>query len=185
MKKRIAAAVAAALCLVVAACEWEPQESSDQRQTQQQEKILQEGTSEVGMANIQTFRERRLMKTILELRDQEGLSTITYNFAEMTGRHVFLCNSIGYPIPYATQFTNPQKIEYRSSYGTAILPQADPNGLFSPASAEASWVMCIDPRSRDAKVVYSEPRLTVSPFPLTADTPVAPVARRAAAENPQ
>jgi hypothetical protein len=102
------------------------------------------------------------------LRDQTGLVTYTYLWNEMQGKKVFLCNSIGYGIPYATQFTNPEKIVERLSQGGyAILPQADPNGLFSPASAEGTWVMCKDPNSDKTRPVYIEPKVIVSPFKLS------------------
>lgn len=143
---------------LVAACDT----SSDARQSAQQEKILQEGTSAVGMPAITHFTERKLVKDILELRDQAGLLTYTYTFAENTGKLTFFCNSVGYGIPYATQFTNPQK--YYTS-GLA-LPQADPNGLFSPESAEGTWVMCKDPNGDAVKPVYIEPKVIVSQFKL-------------------
>jgi len=154
------------LFLVLAGCtEYQP--TSDQTQQRQQERALSEGSSKVGMPAIKNFRERKLLKDILEMRDQTGLTTYTYTFAELSGRLVFLCDSIGYPIPYSTQFTNPQKIEdYRANVGYAILPQADPNGLFSPGTAEGSWVMCKDPNGKDVRPVYSEPRLVTSQFKL-------------------
>ena len=52
--------------------------SSDSIQREQQEKILAEGTAQVGMPAIKNFRERKILKDILELRDQEGLVTYTY-----------------------------------------------------------------------------------------------------------
>lgn len=79
----------------------------------------------------------------------------------MTGRLRFFCNSIGYPLPAATQYTNPQK--YTAS--GVSLPQADPNGLFSPSNAEGSFVMCISPAGKAAPI-YSEPRVITSPFKL-------------------
>ena len=73
----------------------------------------------------------------------------------------------GYGVPYATQFTNPEKIATRGhNYGYAILPQADPNGLFSPESAEGTWVLLNDPNSGDVQPIYVEPRIVVSPFRL-------------------
>jgi hypothetical protein len=51
-----------------------------------------------------------------------------------------VCDSLGYGLSGATQFTNPQKIVERSQSGYAVLP-GDPNGLFSPAT-EGTWVMC-------------------------------------------
>ena len=149
------------------ACNSEVTQNSDTIQKQQSERLIAEGTAQVGMPAIKNFRERKLLKDILELRDQTGLVTYTYVWNEMQGRKVFFCESIGYGIPYATQFTNPQKIaDSRHQYGYAILPQADPNGLFSPASAEGTWVMCKNPNGNEVKPVYVEPRIVVSPFRL-------------------
>jgi hypothetical protein len=148
------------LGLSLAACEDAP--SSDEKQSAQQEVILQDGTAAVGMPNIKNF---------FEMRDQDGLTTYTYTFAEASGQKTFFCHSIGFPISAATQFTNPQKMEYRSSYGYYTIPQADPNGLFSPSSAEGTWVMCVDPSTGKPRPVYSEPKLIASPFPLTTNTP--------------
>ena len=148
--------------LLLCACN-EP--SSDTIQSRQQERILQEGTSQVGMPAIKNFRERKLLKDILELRDQDGLVTYTYIVAEQTGKFVFVCNSIGYGIPAATQFTNPQKVDWPGGHAVT-LPQADPNGLFSPATAEGTWVMCSDPAQGKATPMYVEPRILVSTFKL-------------------
>lgn len=142
--------------------------SSDEAQRDQQEAILQEGTAAVGMPAIRNFRERRLLKDILELRDQEGLVTYTYVYNEMQGRLVFFCQSVGYGIPYATQFTNPERPLYES-VSSATVPQADPNGLFSPESAEGTWVMCKDPNGPNVRPVYVEPRIIVSQFRLPTD----------------
>ena len=88
------------LSAVLTGCD-EP--TSDDIQRNQQERILQEGTASVGMPAITHFREKRLLKDILELRDQDGLTTYTYIVAEQTGELIFLGESIGYGIPSATQ----------------------------------------------------------------------------------
>lgn len=147
----------------LAACDYTP--SSDEIQRKQQEVLLQEGTAQIGMPAIKNFRERKLLKDILELRDQSGLSTYTYIQSAMSGRLVFLCNSVGYGIPYATQFTNPSKVNHNAN-GYYTLPQADPNGLFSHAAADGTWVMCKDPAGAAVKPVFIEPRVVVSPFRL-------------------
>jgi len=160
MKTILSVAAIALLGASLVACEYTP--SSDEAQQSQQERILQEGTAQTGMPAIKNFRERKLMKQIIEMRDQDGLVTYTYTVPETTGRPVFLCNSIGYGLPAATQYTNPEKYDY----GVA-LPQADPNGLFSPSSAEGTWVMCTDPSGNGkTRPVYVEPRIIVSPFQL-------------------
>ena len=139
--------------------------TSDSVQTEQQERILQEGTSQVGMPAITRFTERKLLKDILELRDRADVITFTYLFAEQTGKLIFLCQSVGYGLPAATQFTSPQKIAGTYQHHITV-PQADPNGLFSPTSAEGTWVLCKNPTGDEVKPFYVEPRVIVSPFML-------------------
>jgi hypothetical protein len=154
----------AVLCMGAAndGCE----DTSDEIQRDQQETLLKEATAQTGMPSIKNFRERKLLKDILELRDQEGLATFTYTFSEMTGEYKFFCYSVGYGIPYATQYTNPQKWERITTGAYVTIPQADPGALFSPESAEGTWVMCKDPAGDDVRPVYVEPRVIVSPFSL-------------------
>jgi hypothetical protein len=161
MKPFIALASIALLSVTLVGCE--EYGDSDDKQRAQQERILKEGTAQTGMPAIKNFRERKLLKQIIEMRDQDGLVTYTYTVPETTGRPVFLCNSIGYAIPAATQYTNPEKYEYTGT----TLPQAEPNGLYSPSSAEGSWVMCTDPNgSGKTGPMYIEPRVIVSLFKL-------------------
>lgn len=152
--------------------------TSDDKQREQQEVLLQEGAAKIGMPNIKNFREKQQLKDIFELRDQSGYSTYTYLYSEMTGKKIFFCNSIGYGIPYATQFTNPQKVQRYDNYqryDNLVVPQADPNGLFTPPGAEGTWIMCKDPKGTEVKPVYVEPRIIVSPFPMDdAETYVVP-----------
>ena len=148
--------------LMFTACEFN--QSSDDIQKVQQEKILAEGTAAVPMPNIKNFREKRLLKDIIERRDQEGLITYTYIYSEMQGKYTYIGQSIGYGIPAATQFTNPQK----SEHSTLALPQADPNGLFSPASAEGTWIMIYDPVAKEALPQYIESRISVFTYKIPA-----------------
>jgi hypothetical protein len=135
--------------------------SSDSLQNQRQEELSKQSVLEIGLPNIINFQEKRVLKQIIELRDTK-VSTITY-IRDMNGNLHKVCNSIGFGIPYATQYTNPQKREYNG----IILPQADPNGLFSPASAEGTWVLCSNPKKpSEVAPVYIEDRITVSPFEL-------------------
>lgn len=154
--------------------------NSDDIQQNQQEQILKEATAQTGMPAIKNFRERKLLKTILEMRDQDGLVTYTYlenltptvvhGVTALGGKLTFFGQTIGYGIPYATEYTNPQKAEhpYNSIYYT--IPQADPNGLFSPGSAEGTWVLMANPnKPSEVKPVYVEPRILTSPFKLPFD----------------
>lgn len=156
--------------VILSGCD-QRQKDSDEQQRAQSERLLAEGTAQTGMPAIKNFRERKLLKDILELRDQSGLVTYTYLWNEFNGKKVFFCESIGYGIPYATQYTNPMKVTNGGSapqthIENVTIPQADPNGLFSPAAAEGTWVMCKDPNGKSVKPVYVEPRIIVSPFAL-------------------
>lgn len=158
------------LIVVCVGCTDNRPNTSDETQHEMQEKMLQEATSQTGMPAVKNFRERKMMKEILELRDQTGLTTYTYIVAEMTGKLIFVGESIGYGLPASTQYTNPQRVEKYVSQGGytswSTLPQADPNGLFSPLSAEGTWVLLKNPNGSEVKPVYIEPRIIVSPFRL-------------------
>ncbi len=152
-----------------------PAQTSSDIQRSRQEKVVAEGVAQVGLPAIKNFRELKLAKDIYELRDQTGLTTYSYLWSEYQGKMVFLCESIGYPIPYSVQFTAPESVQtYNINgtngsgtyYGKEVLPQAEPNGLFSPGAAEGTWVMCKDPNGKDTRPVYIEPRVIVSQFKL-------------------
>lgn len=171
------------LALVVFAGCLDRPPKSDDIQREQQERILAEGTSQIGMPAIKNFRERKILKDIYELRDQSGLVTYTYlenqipgvvhDKTALGGKLTYFGESIGYGISAATQFTNPQKVEWNykraSNWHVYTLPQADPNGLFSPASAEGTWIMMLNPKSKRAEPQYVESRCIVLTFKLEPD----------------
>ena len=158
--------IAVALCALVSACGPVTQ-SSDNIQNQQQERLSKQSVQAVGLPAIVNFQEKRILKDILELRDQPNLVTYTY-ITDMGGHLHKVCDSIGYGVPYATQYTSPQKLvsAYSSDHGRVPMPQADPNGLFSPPQADGTWVLCRVPGKDDVKPVYIEPHIITSPFPL-------------------
>jgi hypothetical protein len=146
--------------------------TSDDIQAGRQEKQTEEAVRQVGIPATPNWREMRLLKLIVEMRDQE-IPTYTYLYNEMTGKLVFFGDTIGYGIPYATQFTAPTKVVVKSAisghYELVTVPQAEPNGLFSPDAAEGTWILMKDPNGKDTKPVYVEPRIIVSPFKLKLD----------------
>jgi hypothetical protein len=156
--------VALCMMLCLSSCY---KESSDDVQQNEQERILREGTSQIGMPAVKNFRERRILKDIIELRDQTGLITYAYLFSEYHGKFIFVGETVGYPIPYATQYTNPEKMEWKGhNWGFHKLPQADPSGLFSPASAEGTWILMRNPVTNKVEPQYVEQRLQVFTFEL-------------------
>ena len=120
-------------------------------------------TCALPISAIINFAEKRMFKDILEKRDQMQ-PTYTY-IVDMNGHTHKICDSLGYGLPYATQYTNPQRtVDY--THGIATIPQADPNGLYSPASADGTWVMCLNPKTKHAEPQYIEPRIITTTYPL-------------------
>lgn len=152
------------IALILMACNERPP-SSDDTQRWAQEKILAEGTAQTGMPAIHNFRERKIVKDLYELRDMDGLVTYTYLFSSMQGKFVLLGQSVGYGIPAATQYTNPDKVTYAGATAS-VLSQADPNGLFSPSSAEGTWVMMLNPKTKKVEPQYIEERILVTTFKI-------------------
>ena len=154
-----------AICALasLAACN-QPETAASIERKKQAEMSLR-GVESVGMPAIVNFAEKRMMKDIIELRDQ-NVATTTY-IVDMNGNMHKVCDSVGFGLPYATQYTNPQMPQQTVAGGsTYVLAQADPNGLYSPASADGTWVQCVNPKTKKATVVFLEPRIIVSPFPL-------------------
>jgi|GEM_PF-502537 len=176
MKQLIALLVA--LSVILVACGPTSQSSNDIAR-QRQEEQLSQAVAQVGMPALPNLRTFRLVKYIFEMCDKE-VSTYTYLWSEFNGKAVFLCNSIGFPVPYASQLTAPESMQFYNLgrrpggasgegrvYGHAVLPQADPDGVFKPASAEATWIVCLNPiTGKKADPGFVEPRTMAFPFPL-------------------
>ena len=140
--------------------------SGNHLMNQQQANVDKQAALTVGFPNITNFAEKREYKLIYELRDHM-FPTITY----MKGYHGHLhkmCDSIGYGIPYSTQYSNPERTRWIGGTGGRwkTLPQADPNGLFSPPESAATWILCYDKSTKQVEPVYAEPDIVVSQFPL-------------------
>lgn len=107
--------------------------------------------------------ERKIMIALYNAR-QHSIATYSFAQSEFTGKVLWSCPSLGYPIPYSTQLTNPNQIVWLNSHVTT-LPQNEPNGLFPPPSSEATWVPCVD-ETGNITPVYEEKRVTVFLRPM-------------------
>ena len=144
--------------------------TSDQIQGARQENVLKEAANEVGIPNITNFQEMKLLKMIYELRDQANLVTYTYILNEYTGKYIFVGETVGFGIPYATQFSASERVAKYSELtgtGNVTLPQAEPNGIYPPNSAEGTWVIMKTAKGELAPQ-YIEPRICVFTFRLPA-----------------
>jgi hypothetical protein len=136
---------------------------ADIKQQTATDTITAEGNRQVGMPGISKYTEKRIMRQLYELRDQ-NISTYAY-VMDLQGRLWHVCDSIGFGLPYGVQFTAPERPLYNGQ--GAMVPQPEPNGLFMPPGAEGTWVICASKAGKFTPV-YIEPRVIVSPFPLKA-----------------
>jgi len=155
-------ALACAVAFSLIGCGKSP--STDEKVSQQQASMLSEASKQVGMPGITNFTEMKLVRKLYEMRDS-NLATFAY-VPDMNGKLWHLCDSIGYGLPYGVQFSNPQYWQVAAAnVRSHAMPQAEPNGLFMPPTAEGTWVICAGPKG-EPDPVYVEPRVIVSPFPL-------------------
>ena len=166
MKKVVFGVVTLMLLLSMGSC-WNHKDNSNEVLAQKQEDLMQEANRQVGMPAIKNFQERKLMKMIMELRDQENLVCYAYLKSDYSGKMIFLGKCIGYGLPYSVQYTNPEVKQY-GFHDESPLPQADPNGLFMPQGLSATWIMLIDPKTNEPHPAYFEPEVVVTSFPLPA-----------------
>lgn len=163
--------------LALAGCD--PDTSGQARETRQTQLNMNQASTVVGMPGVVNFTEKRQLKMIYEKRDLAKLVTYTY-FTDLNGRRHRVCptTSQGFGIPYATQFTAPKTP--RAGYpvwgdgSTSSTPhfydaeQPEPNGLYMPATAEGTWVLCLRPDGKDIEPVYVENRIMAYPFEMPA-----------------
>lgn len=175
--------------LSLCGCGYVAQQSNDSKIAQQQEKNLAEGDAEVPPPSIVNWNEKRMAKLIQEKRDTVNLATWTYT-KNMDGKYTFVCESVGYGLPYNTRTNNPQHYEFVTtqsgvSFGSSggngyytdgagnriwgehtVMSQPEPNGLFIPDSAKGTWNLCKDPRTGKPDVTYQEEDIAVFPYKL-------------------
>jgi len=148
------------LCLGLNACQ-QREATSDEKMNQQQEEMSNEAAKQAGMPGIKNFTVKKTMKMILEKQDEAKLVTYAYVYSPMLGKFTYIGTGLGFPIPYSTQYTSPQKIAIEREQWGLTLPQADPTGVFSPAAAEGTWWLKLNPSTKEVEAAYMEERLNV------------------------
>lgn len=140
--------------------------TTQQIEARKQDRMQAESNAAVGMPSIVNWTEKRRYKEIFEKRDDPKLQTYTY-LVGMNNQHSPLCRSIGFGIPESEQFTNPSTVQDfggSQKYAYEVIPQADPNGLYSSPSANGTWILCL---TKDGKVEpqRSEPNVVTLTVP--------------------
>jgi len=168
MKKVLTLIIA---CFIMTGCvpEENRRQSTDSVAAQRQARVTAEIERQTGTPSIVNGKEKKMMKMLYELRDQEDLICYAYFFNEHTGElGQFIGKCAGYGISASTQYSNPERIAsshtgYQSTRSWVKLPQAEPNGLFMPQSSSATWLMVFDDKGVP-RPCYIEPLISVFPF---------------------
>lgn len=113
-----------------------------------------------GTPTMTNYQEYGMAVHIQELRDRENLPTYTYTINK-DGERRLLCESTGFPLPYSTQTTAPSKVHH-DIHGLAVVPQAEPNGLYLPDNVDATWVNCVGDGG-ESEIFYVEERIMATP----------------------
>lgn len=149
--------------------------SSDQIEQAKQEELSKNAVNSVGLPNIKNFTELKNCNYIIEMRDKTDLITYAYTKSDLTGKWHFQHKGMGFGLPYATQRTNPMKIvriHYPTQgYDNIVIPQSDPNKLFSPSSADATWQFVINRHTGKVELAYCEDKLNIFQSPQQCDNP--------------
>jgi hypothetical protein len=128
----------------------------EQAKVNSQQEIAQ---NKVPQPVMEIYLERYLMSSLYTARDQ-AVATWSYIQSPYTGKILWRCTSVGFPIPGGTQLTNPSQY-----YSSTTLPQAEPNGLYTPNTSAGTYVMCVN---KDGTITpaYKEPQVETSLCPI-------------------
>ena len=168
MKRFLGVILLLILLVGVTGCGLGVKDTVDNAQTVETERIMQESNNRIGMPDITNFYEKALLKDLYELRDDSELICYAYTRNEFTGKYVYEGMCIGYGLPYAVQYSNPEKLIDVTDFGissyqsndSANMPQAEPNGLFMPDALSATWVIMINEDGK-REPAYYEPTIVV------------------------
>ena len=151
--------LASAALLSLAACEEAAvTPAADTKVAQQQEDLAQRAQDEVGIYQPTHFTRKRLANRIGQMLDDPALATISYAQG-LDGRLRCIGHTIGFPLPGATQTTNPNHLvtgDLGEYHGDIVMPQPEPDQLFYPAAEDATWILLVNPKTGAANPAYFE-----------------------------
>ena len=134
-------------------------------------------------------------KMVIDTYNFRNNPTPTYAYQiTMSGMIIEICASLGNPIPYSTQLTNPlipTRIYQPGSANTSPIylegTVANPEitGLYPPATANATWVQCLNPDgSGNVTPVYWEENVESLPYRIKSDIQLQPIGKSSFSIDP-
>ena len=160
MKKIIFGMLVLSMMFVFTSC-FDVEGTVDQQQRQETQQQLSEMNKQIGMPAINNFYEKKMQKEIFELRDRADLITYLYS-QNREGKFIYIGRGMGFGLPESVQYTNPEYIASSFQGGYAILPQADPNGLFMPENLSGAWYPLINEETGKTELLRMEQTMLVT-----------------------
>jgi len=154
MKKRQIVASMAVAGLMLAACSSSSKPASGQAAERQQQ--LQSTESLVNNQPLPHFNYSQIRQNFIELETAmaNGVQSTSFFFNLGVRDPSDSCPSIGAPIPYTAQLSNPDQVvnenanpvkgNSNSSGTESVIGQMDPIGIYMPPDATGTWVLCIN-----------------------------------------
>ena len=140
MKKILAVVTAGLLAvLLLAGCNPHSSTSKDQQRSAQTLNALDQSQP------VPVFNYSQIRQTLIDAETAQAKTTQTTSFFFVLGVKdpVFVCPSIGYPVPETDEITNPAQANHYNG-NPYTLPQIDPNGIYG-GNTSATFVICVGP----------------------------------------
>lgn len=149
-----------------------PIEKKKSSEVKDREKVMQQQAQYSKGQPVPVFDwslERDLLISLYKLRNDKVATHAVWrsDYGTVEGD----CPSLGYGLPYDTSLTNPLQSEYHHGfheYASAVIGQAEPNGVFASTNTAATWIMCTGEAGM-LEPVYVEAKVTVYPYPVEVD----------------
>ena len=153
-------------------------ENTTTTETNQQDQGVSALLSNQPVPNLGGHSTVRQILIQLELAQNKVLNTYTYTMT-IDGTIIYVCPSIGYPIPGGTQLTNPTRVSNGGSLsgtgtGNTTIGNPEPNGTYPPASSAGTYIMCVNPDGTISPE-YWEPNMFSLPYKVKADKSLQPL----------
>lgn len=155
--------LAVAAIVTLTACD--PQTSGDQQEKAFTEQAQQQfNTGQPPHA----YDASQARENLIAAQDAMAYGANSWTVQMMPGVGItFQCASRGFPLPFGTELTNPEKPVYATN-GNFTVPQMEPYGLYPPADVPATLANCVLPDG-SIGIFYSEPDLTTFMFDVDCD----------------
>ena len=111
-----------------------------------------------------TSLERDILVQLYSLRNK-ARNTHSVITSDGTGKPMFDCPSVGYPIANDVRLTSSEQVYFTGGGTPYNLPQAEPNGVYPASSSWGTWVLCVQDDG-SLTPIYNEMDTLTFPFPV-------------------